>query len=284
MRNRLASNRKMFALFFALLLGVGCASQPVAPAAVPPSAPTPTVVWQPSILVEPGAQTIPAGASASFALTLPEAIAGAAQWSVLDVPAGVTTEFQSSANPANVTLVVQTMCALPAGRITLNVQAVGAEKTYRAPVALDLAGRLADAPGGTFTGSFAENTLALRRGGPTTLQTGPFTVLQFCESASPRALAVVVESATSDAGTPLRDPVRFALFRSFVYPVPDFLQTMGGGYRANAFEVAQSRDNQLGWNVMPGVYLLVFQRSPLEDARAAEQRPAAVRYRIQVTP
>ena len=113
------------------------------------------------------------------------------------------------------------------------------------------------------------------------MEYGPFLVVQFCADVPSRKLRVIVQSATSEAGTPLGEAPRFSLFHSLVWPAPDSIQTASGGYKANALEVAQNDGWALEWDVGDGVYMLVFQRSPFEDAYPPEKRPASVMYTVE---
>jgi len=201
---------------------------------------------------------------------------------VVGLPPGVTAEFLVDANPANSTLVISTSCTTPPGFYVLDILATISETTSLAQATVNVADRLVPSQPGSFTGSFTVNTIDVLRGGPSTLQYGPFLVLKFCDSAQARKLKVSVQSATSDAGTPLAEPPRFSLFRSLVWPAPDYIQTMSGGYRANAREVAQSGDWSLEWNITDGLYVLVFQRSPFEASLPPEKRPASVVYSVEI--
>lgn len=242
----------------------------------------PTAVPFP-VFLEPAMQTLPAGASASFSVSVPEwrESWGPLYWSVVGLPPGITAEFWSTARPFYRTLVIDTSCATPPGSYVLDIQVTISETTYTANITVEVTGHLEESQPGSFTGSFTANTFGVSRGGPTTFVYGPFLVLQFCESTQPRKLKVTVQSATSDAGTPMAEPPPFSLFRSAVWPVPDHIQT-NTGYVANAKEVAQNEVGNLEWNITEGLYVLVFQRSPLEASRPPEQRPASVTYSVEI--
>ena len=86
--------------------------------------------------------------------------------------------------------------------------------------------------------------------------------------------------------TPLSEPPAFSLLRSLVWPTPDEVQIIGSGaaFKPNAQEVARGDGWDLVWDIESGLYLLVFQRSPFEDVNPAEERPALVTYRVEITP
>lgn len=237
-----------------------------------------------SISITPEVQTIPAGASTSFVVSVPEWTSSwpPVRWSAGNLPSGLEVEFLPYAIPSEAPMVISTTCATPPGGYTFDVLASIGETTQIAQVTVKVGERLVESQPGSFTGSFTENTIVIRRGGPTSRTSGPFVVLAFCESALRRTLRVFVNSATSDAGSAMDEAPPFALFRSLVWSAPDSLQTMTGGYRANAHEVARSDGWQLEWDITNGVYILAFQRSPLEDSKPPEDLPASVSYEVDI--
>ncbi len=198
------------------------------------------------------------------------------------LPPGVDFEFLPDAVPAKSTLVINTSCATAPGSHVFDVWATISETMQMAKVTVNIVDSLVDSQPGSYTGSFTLNTIGVSRGGPSTYQYGPFLVLQFCGTGQPRKLTVEVQSAISEADTPLAQPPRFSLFRSMVWPVPDHIQTMSGGYQANAREVAQSDGWNLEWDIADGLYVVAFQRSPFEDSLPANERPASVAYRVEI--
>lgn len=258
-----------------------------------PAVPSPTASSpsQPSaVSITPLEQTLPAGASTSFSLNIPEDTDGASSpvhWSVEGLPPGATAEFLPDVDCDRPTLVIHTACSMPQGSHAIDVLSEVSQRTSAVRPTIKIAGSLTSSQSGSFTGSFAygEETIDILRGGSSTLQYGPFTVLQSCESDHPRKLKVTVESATSDAGTPLVEPPSFSFLQSLVWPVPDEVQVIGSGaaFKPNAQEVAQSDGWTLEWDIEPGLYLLVFQRSPFEDSNPAEERPASVTYRVAIS-
>jgi len=238
-----------------------------------------------SISITPEVQTVPAGASTTFVVSVPEWTSSRppVRWSVGHLPSGLAAEFLPYTIPSQAPMIISAACATPPGEYTFDVQAEIGETTQIAKVTVKVGERLVESQPGSFTGSFTENTIVVRRGGPTSLKRGPFVVLAFCESARPRTLRVMVNSARSDAGTTMHEAPPFTLFRSLVWPAPDSIQTMTGGYRANAREVARSSGWDLAWDITNGVCILAFERSPLEDSQPPEDRPASVSYRVDIT-
>lgn len=245
----------------------------------PPSVATPSAVT-----ITPTEQTLPAGASTTFFVSALKWTSGspAVRWSVAGLPAGVTSEFMPDANPANSTLVVNTTCAATRGSYGIDVLARILQTTQFVKAKVNVGDRLVESRPGTFTGSYNANRIGVGHGGPGTYRYGPFVVLQFCDSAVPRMLNVRVQSATSDAGTPLAEPPSFTLFKSLVWPVPDYIQTLSAGYHADAREIAFGDGWSLKWTISGGVYVLAFLRSPFDDGKPPEKRPASVTYTVEI--
>ncbi len=267
------------------LPSVTSASQPTSIPATP-TKPAPLTPPAFSVSLDPPSQTIPAGASTSFFVSVaPETASGTSiKWSVAGLPSGATLESEPYASPFHTTQIIHTTCATPPGTSTLQVKAEVAGASQSTNFTLQITDRLKDSSSGSYAGSFSKDTINLRHGGPSTLQYGPFLNLQFCDSPAPRKLRVNVQAVTSVAGTPLSEPPSFSLFRSFVWPPPHNLQTVGGGYIVNARQVAQSQGKTLEWQISGGVHVLMFHRSPFQDSQPPEARPATVSYTVQVGP
>jgi len=252
--------------------------------AVTMSTPSPTAVPF-TVSITPAAQTLPAGASASFFASVPQWTSSwpGVRWSVAGLPSGVTAEFLRDAVPAKAQLVLSTSCTTPPGSYVFDLQATVAETTQAAKVTLNVGERLSESQPGSFAGSFKINAIRIRRGGPSTEKYGPFLLLAFCDSTPPRKLRVTIQTVTSDAGKPMPEPPGFSLFSSLVWPAPSWLQTdsVNG---ATAKDVAKSTGWILDWSISGGVYILAFERSPLDDALPPENRPAAVTYGVEIVP
>ncbi|MDE3090437.1 MAG: hypothetical protein KGJ80_13730 [Chloroflexota bacterium] len=249
-------------------------AMPVSPSAIPSF----------SVTITPTEQTLPAGAATSFFVGVPQWHPGLApiHWSVSGMPSRVTAEFLPDAFPANSTLVLDSPCALPQGNYTFEVQATISQTMQSVKAQLDITDRLTDTRPDSATASLAADLITVRRGGPSTARTGPFRLLAFCESAESRTLVVQIQSATTEAGTSATEPPHFTLFKSLVWPAPTSIQTVSGGYRANAREVANSDGWDLKWNTRHGVYVLAFLQSPFEIGQPAEKRPSSVTYRLDL--
>ena len=282
-------------LAMACLLVSACQGRPKGPTLVPtvilpPASPSPTDTVGGSallrVILTPAEQALPAGASASFSARIAgwSTVLGVPWWSVQRLPQGMQAEFVTQASLSEIILVVLTTCPLEPGRHAFTVQATISGTVFSAEASLRVTERPQESQPGTLQGTFTANTISVRRGGPSTEQYGPFQILQFCAGTQPRMLRVAVQSATSDVGTPLTEPPRFAVFRLLLWPPPSHLQTMSGSYVANAVEEAQSSNGGLEWSIRDGAYCLVFLRSPLEMSLPAEKRPAKVTYTLQITP
>lgn len=246
-------------------------------------APSSTTVSS-SVTITPAEQTLPAGASTTFLVSAHKWTSGspAVRWSVAGLPAGVTSEFLPDANPANSTLVVNTRCATPRGSYSIDVQATISQTMQIVKTKVNVADRLVESRPGSFTGSYKANTIGVGHGGPSTYRYGPFVVLQFCDNVVPQTLNVRVQSATSVAGTPLAEPPSFTLFKSLVWPVPAYIQTVSAGYHADAREIAFGDGWSLKWTISGGVYVLAFLLSPFDDGKPPEKRPASVTYSVEI--
>lgn len=260
-------------------------SLPLTPTTPPTPQPEVTFTAVPlSVSITPAEATLPAGASTSFFVSVsPWTLGVPFPRSIVGLPSGVTAKFLAHPIPSTSTLVINTSCTTPPGFYTIGIQETISETTPLAQATLNVTDRLVSSQPGLFTGSFTANTIHVRRGGPSTMEYGPFLVLTLCDGVQPRKLKVSVQSATSDAGTPLAEPPRFSLFRSLVWPAPDSIQTSTCCY-PNAHEVAQSDGWSLEWDIADGVYVLVFQRSPFEDSYPPEKRPASVVYSVEIVP
>jgi hypothetical protein len=139
---------------------------------------------------------------------------------------------------------------------------------------------------GVYTKSMDELIFVIVAGKPDFIN-GLAVPLRVCCSSQPRKLEVTIESATSEAGTPLTEPPRFYLFYSLVQPAPDFIDAHNDVSR----NVERDYMTNSGWSleetVTPGLYLLVFEHDSYADLvnpREPKDVPKSVTYRLEVVP
>lgn len=241
------------------------------------STPTPAPF---SVSVTPAGVFLPAGAAATVLAQVPQWQASwpSLTWSLVGPPPGSSSAIEPGANPANVSVQMRTACTVAPGTYPLELTASSGANRARARFYMTVGGSLGDSQPTTLVGSFSENTMDVRRGGPSTLAYGPYVVLTFCDSAQARRLRVTLSQATTAAGGAVSVPPRFSLFASHVWPAPPSIQTMSGGYVPNARQVATNQGWSLEWPIEGGLYLLVFERSPLEGG----EPPAYVTYTVDI--
>jgi hypothetical protein len=243
------------------------------------SAQTPTAF---SVSVTPAGLTLPAGAAATVMASLSEWQQSwpAPTWSLVGLPRGSSSATQTLANPANVLVQIRTTCSVAPGTYPLELTITSGTASQSARFYLTVAGSLSDSAPTTMKGSFSENTIDIRRGGPSTLTFGPYVTLSFCDSTQERRLRVTLIQATTALGAPLPQTAlpRLSLFSISVWPVPQSIQTMSGGYAPNARQVAASQGWSLEWPIEGGLYVLAFERSPL----ATGDPLAYVTYTVEI--
>jgi hypothetical protein len=237
--------------------------------------------------ITPRTLTLSAGDSACFNVSALDGWDGETlpSWSVHDLPTGATAEFkgQAAGNPTSGCLQVDTPCTIAEGEYPLEVTAAVPGQVWKAEVALAIATCVEFEPG-VYTKPMDELITIIVAGKPDFIN-GLAVPLQVCCSSQPRKLKVTVESATSEAGTPLTQLPRFYLFYSLVRPAPDFINAHS--------EVSRNvgRDYVIGsgWSLeqtsAPGLYPLVFEHDSYADLvnpRQPEDVPRSVTYRLEM--
>jgi photosystem II stability/assembly factor-like uncharacterized protein len=237
--------------------------------------------------ITPATLTLSAGDSACFYVsalanwdgqTLPS-------WSVDGLPTGATTEFkgQTAGNPTSGCLRIDTPCSIAEREYPLEVTAAVPGKMWKAQVTLEIAACEESKPG-VYTKSMDELISVIVAGKPDFIN-GLAVPLRVCCDPQPRKLKVTIESATSEAGTPLTTPPRFYLFYSLVRPAPDFINAHNDESR----NVERDYTANSGWSleetITPGLYLLVFEHDSYADLvnpRQPRDVPKSVTYRLEM--
>ncbi len=144
-------------------------------------------------------------------------------WSVDGLPTAATADVRRpmAASPPRGCLRIDTSCDLADGQYPLDVTAAVPGTTWNAQVTLATAACEEFKPG-VYTGSMNELMDVIMAGKPA-FSHGLVVPLRVCCGSQPKKLVVTIESATSEAGTPLTEPPRFFLFYSLVRPAPDFI-------------------------------------------------------------
>jgi len=253
------------------------------------TAATPTPVEALPMGITPGTLTLSAGDSACFNVsalanwdgqTLPS-------WSVDGLPTGATAEFkgQTAGSPTDGCLQIDTPCSIAEGEYPLEVTAAVPGKVWKAQVTLGIAACEEFKPG-VYTKSMDELIQVIVAGKPDFIN-GLLVPLQICCSSQPRKLKATIESATSEAGTPLTKPPRFYLFYSLVRPAPDFIDAHNAEFRNVERDYMMSSGWSLEEMITPGLYLLVFEHDSYADLvnpRQPSDVPKSVTYRLEVVP
>jgi len=257
------------------------------PTAVWTATPTATPVKVLAMIVTPGTLTLSAGDSACFNVsalanwdgqTLP-------MWSVHGLPAGASADFkgQTAGNPTSGCLQVHIPCSIAEGEYPVQVMAIVPGKVWTAQVTLTIASCEEFEPG-VYTKVMDGLITVIVAGKPDFID-GLAVPLQVCCSAQPRKLRVTIESATSEAGTPLVQPPRFYLFYSLVRPAPDFVDAHSAVSRNVKPDYVRSSGWSLEGTATPGLYLLVFEHDSYADVvnpRQPEDVPDSVTYRLEM--
>jgi hypothetical protein len=138
---------------------------------------------------------------------------------------------------------------------------------------------------GSHTQALTEDTLTtIITAGKPDYARGLLVPLQICDTAHPQTLRITVESATSEADTPLDEPPSFYVFRSLVWPAPDHIDTHTWSRNAEREPIVNA-----GWSlegaVSPGLYLLVFEHdryADVLDPRESKDILKSVTYRVEI--
>ncbi len=224
-------------------------------------------------------RTIPAGGATYLVVGAPRlGYRDRPTWSVSGLPPGATAQFLRISDSSYRDLAVLTSCLMRPGTYNLTILASTPGITQSIPARLEVKAPLPDSELGTFTRSFKDHTVTVRRGGPSTERIGPFQVLHLCDTAIPRKLKITIQAATSEAGTPLTASPRFTLLRLLEETAPQYIAVDVGTYTPNALEVVPSDG---GYSVSGGPYMLVFDEYPARSSDPPEKRPATVTYRLE---
>jgi hypothetical protein len=192
---------------------------------------------------------------------------------------GVTAGFLGSPRPGCDTLVLETAGSLPPGTYPLRVTArLDGQLAASVPATLTVASCVELEPG-EFTQAISSNLVPLITAGKPSIEHGLLVPLQVCAGTEPRRLQVSLERALSEAGTTMATPPRFYIYRSLVWPAPEAIQTHNY-WAANAAERVDAAGWELERGVMPGLYMLVFERDRYGSSTDAGDIPAAVTYRV----
>lgn len=137
---------------------------------------------------------------------------------------------------------------------------------------------------GVYTKSMDDLILVILAGKPDFTH-GLAIPLQVCCGAQSRKLRVTIESATSEAGTPLKQPPRFFLFYSLVRPAPGSIDAHNSEFSSVEKDYTTSNGWSLEATIVPGLYLLVFEHDSyalLIHPRTASDIPQSVTYRLEL--
>jgi hypothetical protein len=270
------------------LMGVvGSPTETPRPTAVPTkpsSTPTPTPTNSPLLVIDPAAQTFPAGSSVQFAIRADQTgdSSGYSYW-VEDLPAGVTADFLYSAAPYEKTLILHTAGSLPVGQYAVTIWAtVGRSQPVASHVTLDVTSCTEFQPG-EFTQSIQSNLITLITAGKPYYEEGLLVPVQVCGRDQVRQIRVTLETAVSEAGTMMATPPRFCIYRCLVWPAPTGIDTHTA-WAVNATGRVDSTGWELDGKATAGLYLLVFERNRYPPTSDPERIPASVTYRLEIVP
>ena len=237
--------------------------------------------------ITPGTLTLSAGDSACFDVSALASWDGVTlpSWSVRGLPAGASAEFtgQSAGNPTSGCLRIDTPCTIAQGDYPLEVTAAVPGRIWTAQVTLGIAA-CEEFEAGIYSKPMDELITVIVAGKPDFIN-GVAVPLQVCCASQPRKLKVTIESATSEAGTPLTVPPRFYLFYSLVRPAPDFINAHSEVSRNVERDYVTSSGWSLEGAARPGLYLLVFEHDSYADLvnpRQPEDIPRSVTYRLEM--
>lgn len=240
------------------------------------AAPTPTLVPTPA---PPKASALPAGAAQAYFVDASNLLANASPltWKVRDLPTGMQAQTIPGAVPGQVSVLLQSDCEQAPGPVTAALEATVAETFVITRLTLAIGPALAPAREGAFVVNAGTDGYSIRRGGPSTLRSGPGLVLVFCKTQTGKTLTALVSQAKIASGLPLSPPPALSLIRVYGWPTPRELQTTG--LSVNSVEVAREDAGRVSVVIEPGVYLLVADVSPLV---AEGRRPYTVTLSVEM--
>ena len=136
-----------------------------------------------------------------------------------------------------------------------------------------------------FTRAMQSNLVTLITAGKPSIEHGLLVPLQVCGGNPARRLLVTLLEVLSEAGAPLGEPPRFYLYRSRVWPAPDGITAHGVPGTLNVqLPRIDSRSWHLEVDLLPGLYLLVFERDYWGSPTDPRAIPASVTYRLRTVP
>ena len=201
------------------------------------------------------------------------------------LPAGWTAEFLGSPTPFNNTLVLTTAGAATPGRYRVRMIATSeAGHSNSAWIELEVTPCI-EFQSGEFTHAIQSNLVELITAGKPSIEHGLLVPLQVCGVRAGRRLQVTLLEVVSEAGSPMADPLRFYLYRSWAWPEPPHIIAHGTSGSLNVrLPRIENVDWRLGAEVQAGLYLLVFERDRYGSPTDPAGIPASVTYRLSILP
>jgi hypothetical protein len=193
----------------------------------------------------------------------------------------MSAAFSGFPTPWENRLLVSTDGTVKPGDYTFQVRAVFEDQKLVVPVTLHVEACVESEPG-EFTQAISENPVDLILAGKPAVETGLLVPIQICQ---PRHLKVTLQTARSEADTEMPEPPPFYLYRSMVWPAPDaiYAQFSGDKWALNAeIPPIGHTDWTLEAEVLPGLYLLIFEQNRYPFRKDQTTIPAAVTYRLDI--
>jgi hypothetical protein len=259
---------------------------PTLPGVSATSAPTSPRSAAPAPSIDPSTRTLQAGSSVEFKLTAAlSPLAKRYTFQVQDLPSGITTELLGNPVPSEDTLVLNTTGSLAPGRYVVNlIVNTDAGNSAPAPITLEVTPCSEFQPG-EFTESVRSRLVELITAGKPAVEHGLLVPLQICGGSSrTKHLKVTLEAVKSETGSSMSSPPRFYVYRSLAWPAPNSIQANPGAYWLR--NVALPRTNSAAWqldaDLMPGLYLLVFERDRFDSTTDPKEIPGTVTFRLEL--
>jgi hypothetical protein len=243
-------------------------------------APTP----KPQPTLAPIVMEVPAGASdiegvINIPVTSPDDYQdgrGEDRWFVDELPPGVTYRFSSQAAPFQTVLYLNTSEITPEGHHTLQFRAHFSNTVWTTPIELTVLPCHEFEPS-LFTQSMTDLTTIYWGRDTRDVLMVPIPICN-----EPKTLKISIESAISEAKTPLTTPPVINLYRSLIWPIPRESISMTVmddiTYEKQVWQLEQ--------RVMPGIYLFAIEHSNYdpEHKPTPDEIPYSVTYRVEIEP
>ena len=253
------------------------------------SEPTPTM--DPAITISATAVSgndrggLPAGSSTSYLLTLnyaPDRPPKSVIWTIQNMSKGISAKLIGQTVPSQTRVLVTAEQGLAEGTYSIDVIPTVRIKQALMPVVKKITIQVTACTetSSSSTQTAWGNIVELITAGKPAVEHGLLVPVQICGR---KHLSVKLTSATAEDGSTMTTLPTFYVYRSEVWPAPDYITAHGLDERLNVQVpiVAQSDNTgQLDANVGAGLYLLIFEHDRFGVTMTPQTMPASVTYSL----